>query len=411
MENDKRWRLASCLLLILWLGATLCLMIADSWDESNGMVIFSDTSVSLAAKARLILTQSIGLYRPLATLLAAVVLHVIPNFDWNWRVLRVINTLMLLGSLWFLLDAAKEWRPLSWRDRALFGTAFLFSSSVLISATWFANIFDVVTLLMIAAGVWLVARGRSLSGGVVFGLAFFAKESAVLVLPFLLMLVAAGRVSWRAALRAAIPAVLLGATYFAIRSRIIPIGSAGDIHDFAARYYLPTLLNFSATFWRQHMKTPTYWGLFWLLLSLLALRRPRLIAAAAALIGACSVIYWGMFITFSGSRQISFNMFVGRLYLIPMTMLLFLLFIERKAIAIALLLIPIVLGSWVTVHDYIRFQRVYKRIYRVAKENRDKPLKVHYPEKPLHDPIRGIEIGDLPEAKVRVDTENGKLVY
>jgi hypothetical protein len=91
--------------------------------------------------------------------------------------------------------------------------------------------------------------------------------------------------------------------------------------------------------------------------------------------------------------------------------MLFLLALERRTLAIAVLLIPIIFGGFVTWRDHARFQRMYKRIYRTAAQAQVKPLTVHYPPKPLDDTVRGIRAGDLPDAAVIVDPKTGRLSY
>ena len=64
----------------------------------------------------------------------------------------------------------------------------------------------------------------------------------------------------------------------------------------------------------------------------------------------------------------------------------------------------------ITYTHYERFQRSYRTIYKTAARATQKPVKIYYPMKPLHDPRRGIEIGDLPDATLRLDPINGKLM-
>jgi hypothetical protein len=412
VKNDQRWRVAMWIALAVWALLALRLMIADVWDETNGMLYFSDVSIPLGDKIHFVLTQSLGFWRPLSTLIAALFLHFIPLFDASWRVLRLVNMLMMSGALLLFLDAANRWSPRSERRRFLFTVAFLFSGSGIIAAGWYANIFDVTALLLIALGLALVSRGRELEAGVIFGIAFYAKETAVLALPFLVILLAAGRIPFRAALRAAIPALILGAIYFIIRSRIVPFGSASDVHGFDPKLFFPTLINFSSTFWMQTMKRHVgVIGLAFLALSLAALRRPRLIALTALFVIGCVVIYWGMFSEYQDGLVIAHQNFIGRLYLVPAALFLFLLLIEAQDAAIALLLIPIVFGGAETYRDHTRFQRVYRRIYRTAATSTARPLFVHFPVKPLADKVRGIDVGDHPDAKVVIDPRARQLMF
>jgi hypothetical protein len=91
--------------------------------------------------------------------------------------------------------------------------------------------------------------------------------------------------------------------------------------------------------------------------------------------------------------------------------MLFLLALERRTIAIAVLCLPIVYGGVTTWRDHARFQRMYKRIYRTAHEAAQKPLTVQFPVKPLDDAVRGIKIGDLPNAAITVNARTGRLEH
>ncbi len=398
--------------IAVWAFLAFRLMIADVWDETNGMLYFSDVSIPLGAKIHFALTQSLGFWRPLPTLFVALFLHFIPSFAVSWRLLRFVDMLIMTGALLLLLDAAGRWSEGSARRRFLFAVAFLFSGSGVIAAGWYADIFDASAILLIALGLSRLARGRDLEAGVIFGIAFYAKETAILALPFLVMLFVAGRISWRNLLRTALPAIVLGGLYFAIRSRIVPFGSASDVHGFVARDFLPTAINFGATFWIQTMKRPMLViGLAFLAFSLAALRRPRTIVVATLFVIGCAVIYWGMFSEYQNGTVVAYQNFVGRLYLVPVALFLFLLAIEARDIAIAVLLIPILFGGAETYRDHMRFQRVYRRIYRTASETTAKPLKVHYPPKPLADKVRGIDVGDHPDARVVIDAARARLQF
>jgi len=394
----------------VWAVLAFRLMIADVWDETNGMLFFSDLAIPLGAKLHVALTQSLGFWRPLPTLIAALFLHFIPSFAISWRVLRFVNMLMIGGALLLLADAAERWRERSERRRFLFTIALLFSGSGVMAAGWYAEIFDATALLLIALGLARLARGRDVEAGVLFGIAFYAKETAVLALPFLVILLAAGRISFRSALRAAIPAVILGGIYFAIRSRIVPFGSASDVHGFVKSEFLPTLLNICATFWIQTMKRRMLIiGLAFLALSLAALRKPRTIVVTALVLIGCAVIYWGMFLEYQDGAVITHLNFIGRLYLVPVALFLVLLMVEARDAAIAVLLIPILFGGVETYRDHTRFQRVYRRMYRTAAESKTKPLVVHFPPKPLADKVRGLDVGDHPDAKVLIDPAKGLI--
>jgi Glycosyltransferase family 87 len=433
MNESKRWMYATLTAVLFWIALVVRLMVADVWDETNGMLAFSSAAMSLGQKVQFVLTQSLGFWRPLPTLLVTVVLHFVRDFDVSWRVLRGVNVVLLLAAGWVLVqavprsswgsseflrgDGPEELRgtPRNPRNSApawatpagfIFVLAFLFSGSALITTGWYANVFDASALLLMAIALSLLLRGRDVAAGVVLGIAFFCKETAALGLPFLLVLLAAGRITFRQALRSGIPAAVLGAIYFVIRSKIVPFGSTGDVHGFDAAQFVPTIVNLSESFWRQTLKGdgPGVFGFIFLAISLVALLRPRLIGAAVVFVLATAVIYWGMFGIHQGGVLMHHLNFVGRLYLVPVTLMLFLLAIERRTFVIAVLLLPILFGAATTWRDHARFQETYKQIYRMA------PVTVHYPTKPLDDTVRGVKVGDFPAAPVKVEPATGKLV-
>jgi len=405
--DERRWRYLTWTVIGIWIVFAVRLMIADVWDETNGMLAFSSAAMTLGQKLQFVLTKSLGFWRPLPTLLVTLVLHFVTDFDVSWRVLRLANVALLLGALAVIVNALKA----AGAERFVIAIAVLFSGSAVITAGWYANIFDASVLLLLSIGLSLLLRGKDLAAGVVFGVAFFCKESAALILPFLLVLLAAKRITFKRALRAGIPAALLGAVYFFIRSKIVPFGGEGDIHGFAPQYLVPTFVNLAESFWEQTLKSRGVLGFVWLALSLAALRKPRLIAAALVFLSATAVIYWGMFNEYQNGVLIHHLDFIGRLYLVPVTLMLFLLAVERRTVAMAILLLPIVFGGIVTWRDHARFQRMYKRIYSTAMRGTVKPLTVHYPAKPLDDTVRGVKIGDIPDASVTVNAETGRLSY
>jgi hypothetical protein len=412
-SDQTRWRYASGVALAVWLLLSVRLMISDVWDETNGMLLFSNPENSLSFITRFVLTKSLGFWRPLPTLVAGWVMHFLPDFDISWRVLRAVNIALLLGAMALFAKAIERWNGVfAPRDRFVYLLAALFSGSALITAGWYPIIFDAASLLAVAGGLALLSRGHSLTAGLIFGVGFFCKESTALVLPFLLVLLVSGRILWRDALRAGLPALALGLVYFAIRSQIIPFGSAADVHTFDRQYLLPTITSLAQTLWYQTTKVGPWvaFGVAFTLLALGALRRPLVIAAMVAFLGATVVVYWGMFAV-PQTELIDARNFVGRLYLAPVMLFLFLLALERKTVVMAVLLIPILFGGALTYRDHARFQRMYKRIYRTAATAAQKPLVVHLPMKPLDDTVRGIKIGDFPNAPVTVNTRTGRLEY
>jgi hypothetical protein len=405
--SDKRWQFAAYAAIAIWILFAIRLMIADVWDETNGMLAFSSAAMTFGAKLKFVLTQSLGFWRPLPTLLVATILHFVPDFDVSWRILRAINIAMIVAAVHLLLMDTRG------ALRFVMTIALLFSGSAVIAAGWYANIFDASALLLIAVAIRLLFRDRAIAAGVVIGIAFFCKETTALALPFLLMLFAAGRITFPQLLRTNIPATFLGGIYFAIRSKIVPFGTTGDVHGFAREELLPTIMNLAESFWRQTLKGPGpgILGFLFLALSLIALKRPRLVAAALAFLAATAVIYWGMFGLWQDGELIHHLNFVGRLYLVPVALMLFMLALERRTLVIAVLCIPIVFGGITTWRDHARFQRMYKRLYRTAAQATQKPLIVHYPSKPLDDTVRGIKVGDFPTATMSINARSARLEY
>lgn len=417
MNAESKWRAARYAAIGVWIVLVVRLMVADVWDETNGMLAFSTGTQTLGSKLEFVFTKSVGFWRPLPTAFAAFVLHFVRDFSVSFRVLRFVNIALLLAALAFLLRAIDHWTERDERMRFLVTIALLFSGSGVIVAGWYANIFDASSLALIAFGLLLQSRGRHLEAGFVYGVAFFCKETTALILPFLLVLFAAQKIRFRDALRAGVPATLFGVVYFALRHKIIgPLGNAGDTHTFDPHIYVPTLLGTLDSFWRQTTKAdgPGILGFIWMALSVAALRRPKLIAAWLVFVIGVSVIYWGMLNQYQHGIIVSHINFNGRLYCIPVALAVLLLAIERRRHVLALLLIPIVLGASATYHDHLRFQRVYKRIYRTASEAKVKPLKVLLPTAPtkdLDDTVRGIKIGIIPDASVRIEPRRGTLEF
>jgi len=400
-----RWRIATWIAAAIWTLLMLRLMIADVWDETNGMLFFSDPRHSLSDLIAFALTQSLGFWRPLPTVIVAAVLHFVPAFAVSWRLLRAINIVLLLGAAAFLLRTIEAWSERDERRDFVTLVAFLFSGSAVIAAGWYANIFDSSALLLIALAFFLMTRSRFLLAGAFLGAAFFCKETTALALVFFLPLIAAGKLRLRDATVTAIPAVVLGLAYFGLRGRIISFGSASDVHAFTPQYYLPSAMHFLESFWRQTMKValPAILGFAWIVLSLVALKKPRVIAAVVVFLLAATILYWGMFLDYQDGVVISHHNFVGRLFLIPVWLMIVLMAVERRTLFLAILLVPILWGGVTTYRDHVRFQRGYRHIYRLA------PVTIYYPTKPLHDTVRGVEIGNLPNAKLALDPRTGQL--
>jgi hypothetical protein len=394
-------------LIAVWLIAIARLFIADVWDETNGLVVFAKDAGSIGHLIQVILKTPLPFWRPIPTIFVACVVHVLPA-DVAWPLLRILNIAMIIATLFILLRVLDRWNGPSPRRDALLTLTILFSGGAIIVATWYANIFDASAMLLLACGIAWLSRERFIAAGVVFGVAFFFKETAAMSLPFLLMLLAMKQISFRGAIRSGVPAAIIGGIYFALRSIVVPFGSASDTHQFHVAKFVPTLAGYAGTFWVESLWTSSALvpGFIFLAFAIAVMRGWPLRLAFIASVLFASVMYLEMFGMFQKPELMHHLMFVGRLYFIPVTLTLVVLALDRREWALAVLAIPLIAGAAITYTHYEKFQRSYRNIYR----HTTKPVRVFYPQKPLHDPHRGIEIGDLPDATIRIDPVNGKLV-
>ena len=410
---DHRWNgigKLTAALVVVWIVALIRLMIADVWDETNALVVFGDEKLSIGAITEFVLTTSVSFWRPPPTFLAALVIR-FTEPEVAWRLLRAFNMLLILCSVAILSGVLTRWGGPSSRRTALFSTAVLYSGAGIICGGWFANIFDVTAMFLISIAVRLLSRERFIAAGVLIGAAFFFKETAAMALPFLLLLVAVGRITVRQALNSGIPAAGVGGLYFVLRSEVIPFGSAADTHQFLPTEFLPTVIGIMDAWWRQSMwgAGPGVAGMIFFVASVAAFRTWRARGAFLLFVLAAIVIYWGMFASWQNGVLIHHLTFLPRLLFIPATLSLFVLALDGRRWALPLLLLPILWGGVTTYRRYQGFQRSYKHIYKVARRT-GTPLRIYYPWKPLSDPARRIEIGDLPDARMKIDPVNGRLV-
>lgn len=406
MNGNRIWRIVTAILVLIWVIAAVRLMVADVWDETNALVAFGSDTWSTGEAVRFVLTESMGIWRPLPSALAVLVIRGIDNPDIAWRVMRAINIVLLLASLALLVHAMNRWSPGSPRRTALFTLTFLYSAGAVITAGWFANLFDAWTLVFIAGGVAFFTHGRAISAGVLFGVAFFCKETAALALPMLVLFRSAGFLSNRELFKAGLPATALGLIYFALRNQIIPLGSAADQHQFALSEFFPTLLGVLDGYWRQTMwgSGPGVIGVLTFAVSVVAMPTWRARATYLLFVAATAAIYWEMFGTYQNGVLMHYLIFVGRLFLIPAVITLFVIATSRREWALAVLAIPLLIGAGLTWVRYDRFQSAYRHIYEQRA-----PMRIHYPAKPLNDPRRKLEIGDFPDATWGLDPATGRL--
>jgi hypothetical protein len=409
------WRRATYAVVVIWIAAMARLFIADVWDESSALVVFGDAHQTATQLISTILKTPLPFWRPIPTIIIALTIHVLPAGA-AWPLLRIVNMLMILGAVALLLRAVSIQAGRDDRRDFFFVFATLFSAGAIITAGWFANIFDASVLLLAASGLLLLARRWFVEAGFVFGIAFFFKENAAMIFPLLLLLVAIDRLRIRDAVRTAMPAMAIGIVYFALRSLVVTFGSAADTHQFRMDMVVPTAAGLVESYWRETLWAPPgVIGYALFAFSLIAMRGYRARAAFAVYIAAAVVIYLSMFTVYQGHELARYVMavphltFLPRLYFVPVTLTLFVFALDRRWWVIAILAVPLLAGAAGAYSRYQRFQRNYRDLYRYV-QHEPKPVRIDYAMKPLHDPRRGIDIGDFPGAPLRLDPRTGRVV-
>lgn len=413
-ENGAAGKLFAVLLLLglAWLFSLRGLMITDIWDETNLLLALRSPTFAGLGVGKLIAyvwTHEVSFYRPLAT---SVLICVEELGGTDFRYLRYANALLVLASVLLFSRILFERFEVSAARVVAFAALALGSSAALITASWFANVFDATCLFLLALGYFLVFRDRFFAGGIVIGTAFFCKEIAILGIPFLLFGYISGKYSARSLAKIAGPALALAGVYLFMRQSVVEFGSSSDIHPFVPSVFIPSLVAFLKSFWWQHTKFPSHGamgiaGLVLLGLTILSIRNHRSQALAIAIVLIASVAYWGMFGYQDKMVVTSFN-FIGRLYLIPSILILFLLAVDSDWRIFPLLLVPLLAGAMASYADHSAFQRLYLDMYREAAAGPG-TLRVHYPDKQLDDPARRLRVGDDPSASITIDRMRATL--
>lgn len=417
--DSRQFKLMLTAIGAVWLVFLSGLMIADVWDETNALVILESESIAGLNAFELMLTVwtqqlPLDIYRPLGSSLA---LGLGRLFDGSFIWLRYFNALLMLCSAGLLTRALAFRYEMAPGRTAAFFIILLCSASSLITATWFANVFDAACLFFLALAIRLYASGHLASCGISFALAVFCKEAYVLALPlFAWMLWEDWRETDNAGRRAriwlAVSMLGVSAVYWSARHSLIPIGSEADIHGFDVDVYASSYASFIAGFLAQSSSFARGSLVFWigiLAMIVVVVRtrnfEPKL--TMLAILGLCGPVYWGMF-GYQADNIMSFHNFVGRLYLIPYALCLFVIFPTIRRPEILLIALISVWGMGVTWRQHYVFQQTYAEIYRLA-ESTEGTIVVHYPEKPLEDFRRGLRIGDYPEAPFRINVPEGGI--
>lgn len=402
---------------VCWLIIVGGLMVTDVWDETNALLLMASEPLASmnileVIRAAWLRQLPLDIYRPLGSSLALALGKLSGG---NFLLLRYFNALLMLCSVGLLTRAlALRYKLETSRTVAFFGI-LLFSASSLITATWFANIFDAACLFFLALAIRLYVSGNLAACGISFAFAVFCKESHVLALPLFAWLLWEDRQmpesqDKKNRIWLAVSMLGVSAAYWLLRHSFIPIGSDADIHGFEIDVYASSYASFIAGFLAQSSSfahgSVFFWAGIAAMIALVVLTRnfgPKF--TMLAILGLCGPVYWGMF-GYQGDNIMSHHNFVGRLYLIPFAMTLFVIFAQAPRSAVLTIAFFIVWGTGVTWLRHFAFQQTYAEIYRLA-ESTEGTLFVHYPEKPLNDFRRDLSIGNFPNAALRIDREGG----
>jgi hypothetical protein len=401
--------------VIFWLISLWPMMITDVWDESNIFLILQSIPDSLSDQLALAWGKYHGLYRPLASSL----LLLLYQLGFGLVAMRYFNALLLIFSFAVLANTMIFRWNIDWRRALGFSITALFSSGSLITATWFANIFDASCLALIALGVSQLARERFFAAGILFGLAFYCKEIAILSIPLIPWIMWRSRcLSLRALVHCFVTLFSLAITYFVIRQHMVSLGSTGDIHQFTASSYWNSLLNMISGFWWQSTRFASSSligkiSLFMTIAVVLMLDNWWDRSLYAVLLLLTSLACWGMFLI-NHEILISSIHFIGRLFLIPGTLILCIISSGRLNQSLWkswIFTIPLTISAIETGINHIHFQEMYKQIYeQAALPNRINALKVNYEERKINDSMRRLQIGNFPDAELQVSPKDGCLL-
>ncbi|MFT4817545.1 MAG: hypothetical protein ACI9IQ_003060 [Cyclobacteriaceae bacterium] len=402
------------LLAIAWLVLVNSLMIADVWDETNALVILSSeliSSAGLLEAAKIFWLQELPLdiYRPLGSSFFIILAKLSAG---NFIFLRFVNAAFILAAA--VLFAQVLDQKGDKKARALtFYTIFLFSSSALITTSWFANIFDASCLFFIALATKAYSGKNYALCGISMVLAIFCKEAYVLSIPFLMLAVYQAKdTNIKAIVAVSITLIVFSAIYWLARQSVAPLGSDADIHGFSADTVVSSSLSLFAGFWFQFSKftpsSPILWiGVGAVILSIVGLKSTASRTAIVAMYLMAAVIYWGMF-SYQGENVITAHNFVARLYLIPFVLALYLICREANRPTILIVAALSIWGFGETYNDHKIFQTTYLELYEIAQQTEGQTL-VHYPEKTLVDTNRNLLIGDFPDASLVINPLTGAI--
>ena len=407
-------RLVQVTCTLVWLFLISYLMIADVWDESNALVLLSTDIIDSASYGEVLSIFwlhkiPLDIYRPLAS---SSVIILAKLFSGDFVAIRYSVSAVLIAAVFIFSEVLRHLK-VDEKRVCLFFIVVLFSSASLISGTWFANIFDVFCLFFLSVAAYFFVSNR-----IIFCLLFtfsaaFSKEIYVLIIPLLVFITLRFSIPFRRFGYYLIGFIIISALYWSIRSLFIPFGSGEDIHDFNLAGALNSNLSFLAGFVFQSNKFKLWdsgfiVGLLGLAITVASMRNLVSRLSAILLLFLCVLAYWGMF-GFQAGEVITAHNFIGRLYLIPFTFILFLMAAESDLRAVIGIMLLSFSSLGYTFFDHRNFQKTYLEIYELAAKS-DRDIRIFYEEKNLNDPIRRIEIGSHSDAEFRIDSQRGGLL-
>jgi len=375
----------------------------DVWDETSALVVFGDAHQSAMQLVSMILKTPLPFWRPIPDDLRRVTIHALPP-NVAWPVLRIVKC----------LDDPRRCRADDPRGDELGGTRrsprFRFSSSPRSSppapSSWPAGS---RTSSMPpcsssprgdcswsrAAGFW---KQASFSAS-----RFSSRKPRAMVLPLLLILVAIDRIQtsrrdqdrhYRRSPSASSTSVCAASSF---RS-----GPRPTRIQFQLSMLLPTAKGLIESYWRETLwGSPGVIGYIVFAFSIAAMRTWRARAAFVAYSGAAVVLYLSMFAGIrTGPHPLS-NVRPAAL-LHPGHAHALRVRGRSSLVGRGDSRDPAAHRRDRTYTRYERFQRSYRNLYRYAA-TAAKPVTIDYAMKPLHDPRRGIEIGDFPDAPMKLD--------
>tara|TARA_Y100000385_G_scaffold290036_1_gene361533 strand:- start:933 stop:2108 length:1176 start_codon:yes stop_codon:yes gene_type:complete len=390
-------------------------MIADVWDESNALVLLSTDIIDGASYGEVLSIFwlhkiPLDIYRPLAS---SSVVILTKFFSGDFVAIRYSVSAVLITAIFVFSEVLRKLKVDETRI-CFFFIAILFSSASLISGTWFANIFDVFCLFFLSLAVFFYISNR-----VIFCLLFtlaaaFSKEIYILIVPILFFITLSFSIPLRRFGNFFIGFIIISAFYWSIRSTFIPFGSGEDIHEFNLAGTFNSNLSFLAGFVFQSSKFKLWdsgfiLGLLGLVITVASMRNLVSRLSTILLLFFSILAYWGMF-GFQAGEVISAHNFIGRLYLVPFSLILFFMAAESDIRGFITIILLSFASMGYTFHDHKKFQNTYREIYELSTKN-DQTVEIFYEEKVFSDLERGVEIGPYSDSKFRIDTRNGGLIY